>query len=92
MKKLILLLSVLPGIVLAQQRWENDPNNWKNSPQNWENSSQNWRNSPQNWENSPNNYFSNNGIYNERGDRIGYERQGAVRNFYDNEGNRRGYR
>ena len=92
MKQLIMLLSLLPGIALAQQRWETDPNNWKNSAQNWENSSQNWRNSPQNWDNNQNNYYSNNGIYNERGDRVGYERQGAVRNFYDNEGIRRGYR
>jgi len=89
MKHILLLLSVLPGIAFGQQRWENDPNNWKNSPYNWENSSQNWRNSPNNWENSQHNSNSKNGIYNERGDRIGYE-QG--RNLYDNDGNRRGYK
>ena len=92
MKHILLLLSVLPGIAFGQQRWENDPNNWKNSPYNWENSSQNWRNSPSNWDNSQYNYNSKNGIYNERCDRIGYEREGAVRNFYDNDGNRKGYR
>lgn len=73
--------------------WNNSPQNWNNSPQNWNNSPQNWNNSPQNWNNSPQNFNSNNGIYDNGGNRTGYQTRspdGTV-NFYDNNGNRIGY-
>lgn len=92
MKHIIILISLIPGIALAQQRWENDPNNWKNSTDNYQNSPDNYRNSPYNWVNSADNYFNRDGIYNNQGDRIGYEKEGSTRNYFDNEGNRKGYR
>ena len=93
MKQALILLALVPTFALAQQRWENSPYNWNNNASNWDNSSANYKNSPQNWENNPYNYNSNNGIYNEKGERIGYERKTpTTTNFYDNNGNRRGYK
>ena len=46
-----------------------------------------------NWENSPNNWNATNGVYNNQGNRIGYETQSptGVTNVFDNNGNRIGY-
>jgi hypothetical protein len=77
----------------AQTSWEDNPLNYKNSLYNYDNSPSNYKNNPSNWENSPYNMNSKNGIYNNEGNRIGYEvpsSQGA-RNIYDNNGNRVGY-
>ncbi len=78
----------------ADYNWNNSPNNWVNSPNNWENSSNNWVNSPNNWNNSPNNFSSSNGVYDNRGNRIGYEvpAPSGVINYFDNSGNRMGYK
>ena len=82
--------------VMAQAvyNWNNSPNNWVNSPNNWENSSNNWVNSPNNFNNSPNNFSSTNGVYDNRGNRIGYEvpAPSGVVNYFDNSGNRMGYK
>ncbi len=82
--------------VMAQAvyNWNNSPNNWVNSPSNWENSSNNWVNSPNNFNNSPNNFSSTNGVYDNRGNRIGYEvpAPSGVINYFDNSGNRMGYK
>ncbi len=82
--------------VMAQAvyNWNNSPNNWVNSPNNWENSSNNWANSPNNFNNSPNNFSSTNGVYDNRGNRIGYEvpAPSGVINYFDNSGNRMGYK
>ena len=79
--------------VCAQTSWENNPLNYKNSPYNYDNSQYNYKNSQYNWENSPYNMDSKNGIYNNQGNRIGYEVQNSqgTRNIYDNNGNRVGY-
>ena len=52
-----------------------------------------WENSPYNWDNSQYNYNSRTGVYTNSGDRIGYETisPSGVRNYYDNDGNRRAY-
>jgi hypothetical protein len=78
----------------AAYNWNNSPNNWVNSPNNWENSSNNWVNSPNNFNNSPNNFSSSNGVYDNRGNRIGYEvpAPSGVINYFDNSGNRMGYK
>ncbi len=78
----------------AAYNWNNSPNNWVNSPNNWENSSNNLVNSPNNFNNSPNNFSSSNGVYDNRGNRIGYEvpAPSGVINYFDNSGNRMGYK
>ncbi len=59
----------------------------------WENSPLNYNNSPLNYNNSPLNYNSTNGVYDNNGNRIGYETQSptGVTNVFDNNGNRIGY-
>ena len=96
MKKILAVVLLLPTVALAQAvyNWNNSPNNWVNSPNNWENSPNNWNNSPNNWNNSPNNFGSTNGVYDNRGNRIGYEvpAPSGVINYFDNSGNRMGYK
>lgn len=97
--KLIIVFSLvavgLTSVAQAQQalNWSDSPNNFQNSLNNWENSPNNWNNSPNNWNNSANNYSSNNGVYDNRGNRIGYEVQApsGVTNIYSNDGRRMGY-
>ena len=52
-----------------------------------------WENSPFNYNNSQYNYNANNGVYDNQGNRIGYEVQSpqGVTNVFDNNGNRIGY-
>ena len=73
--------------------WDNSPLNYNNSPLNYNNSPLNYNNSPLNYENSPLNYNSNNGVYDNTGNRIGYEVKAptGVTNVFDNQGNRIGY-
>ena len=54
----------------------------------------NFNNSPNNWVNSPNNFGATNGVYDNRGNRIGYEvpAPSGVINYFDNSGNRIGYK
>jgi hypothetical protein len=73
--------------------WEYNPNNWANNANNFNNTAMDYNNSPFNYQNSPMNYNSTNGVYDNRGNRIGYEvqsSQGTV-NYFDNNGNRIGY-
>lgn len=73
--------------------WNDSPMNWQNSPNNWNNSSANWNNSPSNWNNSAQNWGATNGVYDNQGNRTGYETRtpDGVTNFFDNQGNRKGY-
>ena len=59
----------------------------------WENSPLNYNNSPLNYQNSSLNYNSSNGVYDNSGNRIGYQTQtpAGVTNVFDNNGNRIGY-
>jgi len=52
-----------------------------------------WNNSPYNWKNSELNINSSTGVYDNSGNRIGYETitPSGTKNYYDNEGNRKGY-
>lgn len=74
--------------------WNSSPNNWVNSPNNFDNSPNNWVNSPNNFNNSPNNFSATNGVFDNRGNRIGYEvpTPSGVINYFDNSGNRIGYK
>ncbi len=96
MKKIFVILIFVPSITLAQgvYNFNNSPNNWTNSPNNFDNSPNNWINSPNNWNNSPNNFSATNGVYDNRGNRIGYEvpAPSGVVNYFDNSGNRIGYK
>ena len=73
--------------------FNDSPLNFNNSPLNFDNSSLNFKNSPLNFDNLPLNFNSNNGVYDNRGNRIGYETisPSGVTNFFDNNGNRIGY-
>lgn len=79
----------------AQQamNFNDSPYNYQNSEYNYENSSYNYKNSPYNYENSPYNYSSNNGVYDNKGNRVGYEviAPSGVANIYSNDGKRIGY-
>ena len=67
--------------------------NFENSPNNFNNSPYNFNNSPYNFNNSPNNFNATNGVYDNNGNRLGYEVQAptGVTNLFDNNGNRIGY-
>ena len=87
---IVMALITCPSLVVAQSNslW---PYNRNNSSEN--NSPNNWRNSPNNWNNSPYNLNSRNGLYDGGGNRTGYvvRRPDGGANFFDNDGNRRGY-
>jgi hypothetical protein len=86
--------SAITTSVFAQvTSWDNSPLNYNNSPLNYNNSPLNYNNSPLNYQNSPLNYNSNNGVYDNTGNRIGYEVKAptGVTNVFDNQGNRIGY-
>ena len=72
---------------------DNSPYNMQNSPYNMENSPYNMRNSPYNMDNSPYNMSATNGVYDNSGNRVGYEVKApsGVTNYFDNSGNRIGY-
>lgn len=95
MKRILMIgLSVVSISSMAQtNNMNNSPYNMENSIYNMENSPYNMRNSPYNMENSPNNLSSNNGIYDNQGNRTGYQvkEPSGVTNYYDNQGNRTGY-
>ena len=59
----------------------------------WNDSPNNFQNSLNNFDNSPNNFNATNGVYDNRGNRIGYEVQApsGVTNIYSNDGRRMGY-
>jgi hypothetical protein len=89
-----LATSAITTSVFAQvTSWDNSPLNYNNSPLNYNNSPLNYNNSPLNYQNSPLNYNSNNGVYDNTGNRIGYEVKAptGVTNVFDNQGNRIGY-
>lgn len=94
-KTMAMVVGLVCSCVQAQQaiNWNDSPNNFQNSPNNWENSSNNWNNSPNNWQNSANNFSANNGVYDNQGNRLGYEVRApsGVTNVFDNNGNRIGY-
>ena len=77
----------------SAQDWNSNPHNWQNSPNNWQNSPNNWQNSPNNWQNSPNRYGNDRIIRDNNGNAAGYavpRPDGGV-NYFDSQGNRRGY-
>ena len=71
----------------------NSPYNMQNSPYNMDNSPYNMRNSPYNMDNSAYNASAKNGVYDNTGNRVGYEVKApsGVTNYFDNSGNRIGY-
>ena len=78
------------------QQWNNvdsSPYNPVNSLYNPDNSEFNPRNSPYNPDNSAYNPNATNGVYDNQGNRIGYEVQApsGVTNIYSNDGRRMGY-
>lgn len=87
----LVLLGLLGGV--NAQNFDNSPYNMQNSQFNMENSPYNMRNSPYNMDNSQYNFNAKNGVYDNTGNRIGYEVQApsGVTNYFDNNGNRIGY-
>lgn len=91
---IVALTVLITNPVIAQvTNFDNSPLNYQNSPLNFDNSPLNFRNSPLNFENSPLNYNATNGVYDNKGNRLGYEVRSpqGVTNIYDNKGNRTGY-
>lgn len=92
--KLVLIAAILAySSSVGAQDWDSSPYNWENSPNNWNNSPSNWNNSPSNWDNSPSKWGNDRIIRDNSGNPSGYavpKPNGGV-NFYDNQGNRRGY-
>lgn len=95
MKKIVMLFVVFVVSLAFGQitNWENSPLNYKNSELNYQNSPLNYNNSPLNYQNSPLNTNSTNGVFDNSGNRIGYETKTdqGVPNIFDNNGNRIGY-
>ena len=90
----VTLLDALSTPAFAQiTNLDSSPYNMQNSQFNMDNSPYNMRNSPYNMENSPYNTNSTNGVYDNTGNRIGYEVKApiGVMNYFDNSGNRIGY-
>ncbi len=89
------LAFLLASCAEAQQayNYNDSPYNYQNSEYNYENSPYNYKNSPYNYDNSAYNYNANNGVYDNKGNRIGYEVQApsGVTNIYSNDGRRMGY-
>lgn len=85
----------LASVVQAQQalNWNDSPYNYQNSQLNYDNSPNNYQNSPYNFDNSAYNYSAYNGVYDNTGNRIGYEVRApsGVTNIYSNDGRRIGY-
>ena len=88
-----LLISSWSANAQQAMNWNDSPNNFQNSLNNFDNSPNNFNNSPNNFNNSPNNFSATNGVYDNRGTRIGYEVQSpsGVTNIYSNDGRRMGY-
>jgi hypothetical protein len=78
---------------VAQTNWQSSPLNYQNSELNFNNSALNYNNSPLNYQNSPLNYNATNGVFDNNGNRLGYEVRSpaGVTNLFDNNGNRIGY-
>ena len=99
MKYLITLFFVAQLALYIDKAWaqplnyNDSPLNYKNSELNYNNSPMNYQNSPLNYQNSPLNYNATNGVYDNNGNRVGYETKSSegVRNYFDNNGNRVGY-
>lgn len=99
MKKLMTWIAIIcvwaGGTACAQQsaNFNDSPSNFQNSLSNFENSPSNFRNSPSNFDNSSSNFNATNGVYDNRGNRIGYEVKApsGVTNIYSNDGHRIGY-
>ena len=85
MKYLVLLFLLAQGLLYAQKSFA-QVTNFDNSPYNM-------RNSPYNMDNSAYNTNATNGVYDNSGNRIGYEVKApsGVTNYFDNSGNRTGY-
>ena len=91
---LFVSLICISGLAVAQViNFDNSPYNMQNSPYNMDNSPYNMRNSPYNMDNSPYNASATNGVYDNTGNRLGYEVKApsGVTNYFDNSGNRLGY-
>lgn len=92
-KCMVAILGLCLSAVAVAQDWNSNPNNWKNNPNNWDNNPNNWKNNPNNWDNNPNRYGNDRIIRYDNGAPAGYavpKDDGGV-NFYDYQGNRRGY-
>ena len=91
---IVLILGLVTYPTWAQvTNFDSSPYNMQNSPYNMENSPYNMRNSPYNMDNSPYNASATNGVYDNSGNRIGYEVKApsGVTNYFDSNGNRIGY-
>lgn len=91
--KLQLMLAVFSLLIASCTANAQQTLNYNDSPMNYQNSEMNYDNSPMNYKNSPMNYNATNGVYDNQGNRIGYEVKApsGVTNIYSNDGRRMGY-
>jgi hypothetical protein len=84
-------MPVAPGP--TSLNYNDSPLNYQNSELNYQNSPLNYQNSPLNYQNSSMNYNATNNVYDNNGNRVGYEVKApsGVTNYFDNNGNRVGY-
>jgi hypothetical protein len=87
-------IALVFGVLFSQAALSQGSLSWESSPLNFQNSPLNFDNSSLNFQNSPLNYNSSNGVYDNRGNRVGYgvTAPSGVTNFFDNSGNRIGYK
>lgn len=84
------ILTIIALLIMATTAGaQSNPTTPNHSPSMWQNSPQNFKNSPTNY----NNYEGKNVIRNENGEAIGYqtEREDGGRNYYDRDGEWKGY-
>ena len=99
MKYLLTLFLLAQAALYAQKSFaqvtnlDNSPYNMQNSQFNMENSPNNMRNSPYNMDNSPYNASAKNSVYDNSGNRIGYEVKApsGLTNYFATSCNRIGY-
>ena len=84
--KLQIILAVVSLMIASCSAQAQQAMNFNDSPYNYQNS-------PYNYDNSAYNYSANNGVYDNSGNRIGYEVRApsGVTNIYSNDGRRMGY-
>ena len=84
---LFVFLLLFSGVAIAQTDWNSSPYNYENSPYNY-------KNSPYNYDNSPYKYNNERIIRDNQGRAKGYAvpKDDGGTNYYDFDGNRRGYK
>ena len=87
------LFCVLVRCTVAQTLWDNNPYNYANNEYNYANTQYDYKNSQYRWENNEFNLATHSGVYDNAGERVGYEvvNRDGTRNFFNGNGDRIAY-